>query len=59
MGVIAGQAAAILGVSTRTLAMWANAGKVRATRTPGGWRLYNLAEIRRLKRRRDRLRAPA
>lgn len=41
-------AAALLGVSTHTLADWADAGILRALVTPGGHRRYPAAEVRRM-----------
>lgn len=51
MGVIAGLAARELGISVRTLAVWADQGKLRAERSAGGWRLYDAADVQRLKRK--------
>lgn len=50
MGVFASVAARELGVSTRTLAVWADHGKIKATKTASGWRMYDLADIARVKR---------
>lgn len=50
MGIIASQAARELGISTRTLAVWADKGKICASRSNGGWRLYDQDDVRRLKR---------
>ena len=58
MGIIASVAARELGISPRTLAGWADSGKIKATKTVGGWRLYDPRDVSRLKRdlaiRRDR-----
>ena len=50
MGIIASVAARELGISSRTLSCWAIKGKIKATRLAGGWRLYEPADIARLKR---------
>lgn len=50
MGIIASQAARELGISARTLATWADQGKILATRSAGGWRLYSMVDVQRLKR---------
>ena len=43
-----GDAAAILGVSTRTLRRWENAGKIKCIRTVGGHRRFPVQEIMRI-----------
>ncbi len=48
---IAGLAAQELGISTRTLSLWAKKGLIKSERTPGGWRLYDVRDVLRLKRR--------
>ena len=50
MGIIASQAARELGISARTLALWADKGKIQAERSAGGWRLYDPADVARVKR---------
>ena len=50
MGLIAMQAAGLLGVSTRTLAVWADKGRLKATRTAGRWRIYAWEDVKRLKK---------
>jgi len=50
MGIIASQAAREIGVSARTLAAWADCGKIKAVRSAGGWRLYDPRDVQRLKR---------
>lgn len=40
------QAAGVLGVTTRTLNMYADAGRIRCTRTAGGHRRYYASSIR-------------
>ena len=50
MGYLAGVVCRELGISTRALAYWADKGKIRSTRTAGNWRLYNPADVKRLKR---------
>ena len=42
-------AAQEIGVSPRTLNQWAKNGRIKFTRSPGGWRLFDDAEIARLK----------
>ncbi|BDG61815.1 hypothetical protein caldi_29050 [Caldinitratiruptor microaerophilus] len=46
MQVSIGKAARELGVSAETLRRWEAAGKIRAERTPGGHRRYDLAVLR-------------
>lgn len=43
-------AASLLGVSQNTLRAWEDAGKIRSTRSPGGQRRYERAEIERVRR---------
>lgn len=43
-----GEAAALLGVSTDTVRRWADEGRLAATRTEGGHRLVDGAELARL-----------
>jgi len=50
IGIIASQAARELEISPRTLAGWADCGKIKAVRSAGGWRLYDPADVARLKR---------
>jgi excisionase family DNA binding protein len=40
------EAATLLGVSTRTLVMWSDKGRIRSTRTHGGHRRYFVSSIR-------------
>jgi len=47
--IIAGIAAAQLGVSTKTLGRWADQGKIRADKSVGGWRLFNPRDVQNLK----------
>ena len=54
MGIISGQAASLLGVSTKTLAIWAAKGLLKAERTPGNWRLFDVDEVLKLKRIREK-----
>ncbi len=49
MGMIASQAAREIGVSTRTLAGWADSGRIKAVRSAGNWRLYDELDVQRLK----------
>lgn len=51
MGVTAGMASRALGVSTTTLSSWADKGRIKVTRSAGGWRLYDAADVERLKKR--------
>lgn len=46
---IAGIAAAQLGISTRSLNRWTSQGKIPAERTVGGWNLYDPRDVQRLK----------
>ena len=43
------QACTILGVSDTTLSKWADAGRLPATRTPGGHRRFQPADVERLR----------
>ncbi|HCB22413.1 TPA: hypothetical protein DEP06_01215, partial [Candidatus Daviesbacteria bacterium] len=43
-----GQAAKALGVSIDTLRRWERAGKITATRTPGGTRLYSFSALKKV-----------
>ncbi|MGQ4876371.1 MAG: IS607 family transposase, partial [Promethearchaeia archaeon] len=43
-----GDAAAMLGVSTRTLRRWENAGKIKCIRMVGGYRRFPMQEIMRI-----------
>ena len=52
-GLRVGEAAELLGVSIDTLRRWAAAGKVRVRRSPGGQRLVDPTDIRRLQRARS------
>lgn len=45
---LAGEASRLLGISTRTLSLWADKGKVRVRRMSGGWRLYSVSDIVRM-----------
>ena len=47
---IAGLAAARIGISTRTLLRYAQAGRIASQVSPGGWRLYDPKDVARLKR---------
>lgn len=40
-----GEASKQLGVCTKTLRQWADAGRIKSTRTPGGTRLYDTSEF--------------
>ena len=50
MGIIASQAARELGISARTLATWSDKGRIKSTRSAGGWRLYDEKDVQRLKK---------
>lgn len=56
MGLTAGVASRELGVSVKTLATWADQGRLRASRTVGNWRLYNVDDVAKLKRQLERRR---
>lgn len=43
-----GDAAAELGISTKTLRRWANSGKIKSERSPTGQRRFFLADIKRI-----------
>jgi excisionase family DNA binding protein len=43
------QAANLLGVTTRTIQLWSESGVLKAWKTPGGHRRFNVAEIEGLK----------
>lgn len=43
-----GDAAALLGVSTKTLRRWADSGKIKSERSPTGQRRFFLADIKRI-----------
>ena len=43
------QAASLLGVTTRTIQLWSESGVLKAWKTPGGHRRFNLTEIEALK----------
>jgi excisionase family DNA binding protein len=45
------QVAELVGVSSRTVQLWASAGVVTAWKTPGGHRRYSAAEVQRLQDR--------
>jgi len=49
MGIIASQAARELGISSRTLALWADQGKIRSVRSAGNWRLFDPKDVARIK----------
>lgn len=50
-GLLPSQAAAIVGVSTATLAAWEAQGRIRASRTAAGWRIYHPADIAKVRMR--------
>lgn len=49
MDVLIHIAAKELGLSPRTLDRWARAGRIKFNRSAGGWRLFDSAEIARVK----------
>ena len=49
MGVLIHVAAQELGVSQRTLDNWARSGRIKFTRSAGGWRMFDAEEIARMK----------
>lgn len=49
MGVILNIAAKELGVAESTLDRWARIGRIKFTRSAGGWRMFDTAEIARVK----------
>ncbi|MBI3549450.1 MAG: MerR family transcriptional regulator [Elusimicrobia bacterium] len=49
IGCLASVAARQIGVCSRTLALWAEQGKIKSFRTVGGWRLYPESEVVRLR----------
>jgi len=53
-GMIAMMAAAQLGISTRSLARYAERGRIPFQKSPGGWRIYSPAAVARLKRQMER-----
>lgn len=48
MSISIGEAAKELGISTKTLRRWADAGKIRSERSPSGQRRFFLADIKRI-----------
>lgn len=52
MGILINMAARELGLSPRTLSLWARTGRIKYTRSAGGWRLFDTAEIARIKAQR-------
>jgi excisionase family DNA binding protein len=48
-----GEVAAVLHVDANTIARWADSGKLRAVRTPGGHRRYYTSDVLDLLRRRS------
>ncbi len=53
-----GEVAGILHVDANTVARWANGGKLRAVRTPGGHRRYYAREVLQLARQGSSQRLP-
>jgi len=54
----AGRAAEMLGVSIDTLRRWEASGRIRTTRSAGGQRVVDLAELRRVRARNPRRQRP-
>lgn len=50
IGMLTGQVAQELGVSVYTVMGWERSGKLKATRSAGGWRLFPPAAVARIKR---------
>lgn len=50
----AGQVSQETGVSSRTISEWADAGKIKATRTLGGHRRFDEREVLRIKRKMEK-----
>lgn len=49
MGIILNVAARELGISESTLDRWARIGRIKFERSAGGWRMFDGAEIARVK----------
>ena len=43
--ILSSEAARILGISAQSVRAWENAGRLRATKTAGGVRLFSRAEV--------------
>lgn len=52
MGILPHVAARELGISPRTLDIWARTGRIKFERSAGGWRLYDPRDVERLRVRR-------
>lgn len=48
------QAAARLGVCGKTLQHWARTGKIRFSRLPSGWRVYDPKDVERIRLKREK-----
>ncbi|MEO8077054.1 MAG: helix-turn-helix domain-containing protein [Acidobacteriota bacterium] len=51
--ILTSQAARILNVAPETVRVWEGSGRLRAVRTAGGVRLFDLADVQRLVEQRD------
>ena len=47
--ILSSEAARILGISVQSVRVWANAGRLRATKTAGGVRLFSRSEVEQLR----------
>jgi len=47
--ILSSEAARILGISAQSVRAWENAGRLRATKTAGGVRLFSRAEVEQLR----------
>ena len=47
--ILSSEAARILGISAQSVRAWENAGRLRATRTAGGVRVFSRAEVEQLR----------
>jgi excisionase family DNA binding protein len=57
--ILSSEAARILGISAQSVRAWENAGRLRATKTAGGVRLFSRVEVERLRASLDSQRAAA
>jgi excisionase family DNA binding protein len=47
--ILSSEAARILGISAQSVRAWENAGRLRATKTAGGVRLFSRSEVEQLR----------
>ena len=59
VGITVSVAARELAVSTWALIAWADKGRIRSSRSAGNWRLFNPADVQRLKKELMRRRSDA